>query len=112
MFRGFKRRKTCKKKLFLYSGHSFDAIYTDQTTKSIQNLDIFSQGESFVDPDTGEELGSEEELVAKVEIFSAQSKFSKASIIDGFGSGNITKGMVARVVKPTKKQSKKKKKLW
>lgn len=86
--------------------------YGNGFLKKGDNLDIFSQGESFVDPDTGEELGSEEELVAKVEIFSAQSKFSKASIIDGFGSGNITKGMVARVVKPTKKQSKKKKKLW
>ena len=69
-------------------------------------LEIFSQGESFVDPDTGEELGSEEELVGKVSIFSAQAKFSKAKILNGKGA--IEKGMIARVVNTKKSKEEKK----
>ena len=57
-------------------------------------LDVFSQGEAFVDPDTGEELGREEEFVAKLEVISAQPRFSKARIIQGDG---IADGMLARV---------------
>jgi len=72
-------------------------------------LEIFSQGESFVDPDTGEELGSEEELIGKVSIFSAQAKFSKAKVMDGKGA--IEKGMIARVVAIKKSKTKEKKKL-
>ena len=77
------------------------------------NLEIFSQGEAIIDPDTGEKLGSEEELIGRVEVFSAQAKFSKASIVDGVGTGNIQKDMIARIVTSKKpKKPKKKKKLW
>ncbi len=80
------------------------------------SLEIFSQGESFVDPDTGEELGSEEELIGRVKVFSVQAKFSKASAVEveGLDSGRIEKGMIARFAKSAgpKKQKKKKKKLW
>lgn len=76
------------------------------------HLNIFSLGESFVDPDTGEELGSEEELVGEVTVFSAQAKFSKAKVIEGAGS--LEKGMIARIVhgKKSKKRKKEKKSLW
>jgi hypothetical protein len=76
------------------------------------HLNIFSLGESFVDPDTGEELGSEEELIGEVAVFSAQAKFSKAKVIEGAGS--LEKGMIARVVqgKKSKERKKEKKSLW
>ena len=57
-------------------------------------LDVFSQGEAFVDPDTGEELGREEEHMGKLEITSAQARFSKARIVQDNG---IADGMLARV---------------
>ena len=57
-------------------------------------LDVFSQGEAFVDPDTGEELGREEEFIGKLEIISAQARFSKARIVEGDG---IADGMLARI---------------
>jgi len=58
-------------------------------------LDVFSQGEAFVDPDTGMELGREEEHMGKLEVISAQAMFSKAQIIAG--EGNIADGMLARI---------------
>ncbi|WP_297819983.1 hypothetical protein [uncultured Paraglaciecola sp.] len=68
------------------------------------HLNIFSLGETFVDPDTGEELGSEEELVGEVAVFSAQAKFSKAKVIEGADS--LEKGMIARVVHGKKSKEK------
>ena len=76
-------------------------------------LEIFSQGEAFLDPDTGEKLGNEEELVGKVVVYNTQAKFSKAKVTEGKGS--IEKGMVARVAAGTKDkqpQKEKKKLLW
>ncbi|WP_170268954.1 CsgG/HfaB family protein [Pseudoalteromonas ruthenica] len=72
-------------------------------------LNVFSQGEAFTDPDTGEVLGAEEELVGKIEVSSPQTKFSKAKIISG---QQFEKGMIARIVKnETTKQKKETKKL-
>ncbi|MBW2187342.1 MAG: hypothetical protein JRG71_13385 [Deltaproteobacteria bacterium] len=75
-------------------------------------LQIFSQGEVFVDPDTGEELGSEEELVGKVTVYNTQAKFSKAKVMSG--QNGIAVGMLARViaVEDMPKKKKKKKTLW
>ena len=77
-------------------------------------LDVFSQGEAFVDPDTGEELGREEEHMGKLEIVSAQARFSKAKIIQGDG---IADGMLARITnevvdKKGKVKEKRKRRLW
>ena len=55
-------------------------------------LEVFTQGEAFVDPDTGEELGREEELVGRIEVTSVQSRFSKARIVEG----EMADGMLAR----------------
>lgn len=68
-------------------------------------LEIFSRGESIFDPDTGEELGSEEELIGRVSVTSAQAKFSKSTIMEGEGA--IEKGMLARIVKPKPQKTKK-----
>lgn len=68
-------------------------------------LEIFSRGEPIFDPDTGEELGSEEELIGRVSVISAQAKFSKSTIMEGEGA--IEKGMLARIVKPKPQKTKK-----
>ena len=57
-------------------------------------LEVFSQGEAFTDPDTGEELGREEELIGKLSVASVQDRFSKAQVIEGQG---VADGMIARV---------------
>ena len=59
-------------------------------------LEVFSQGEAFLDPDTGEELGREEELIGRLSVTSVQPRFSKADIIEGQG---IESGMLARITK-------------
>lgn len=54
-------------------------------------LKIVELGEGFVDPDTGEVLGAEEEYVGAVEITEPKSKFTIAKILEG----NITRGAIA-----------------
>ena len=68
--------------------------YGDSVLSEGDVLNVFSQGEAFIDPDTGEELGREEEMMGKLEIISAQPRFSKARIIQG---DNLAGGMLARV---------------
>ena len=75
-------------------------------------LDIFSQGETFIDPDTGEVLGSEEELVASIQVTSAQQKFSKAKLLESNSDTKLESGMIARINKTEKKKESKKKTLW
>ena len=63
-------------------------------------LDVFSVGESFIDPDTNETLGSEEIFVAKIKVTSATGKFSKAVLHqEDKAKGEIEKGMIVRLVK-------------
>ncbi len=53
---------------------------------------VYSLGEELVDPDTGEMLGSEEEKLGKVKIYSVKEKFSKArpvGTLEGVEKGNI-----------------------
>jgi len=55
---------------------------------------VYSVGEELIDPDTGELLGSEEEKIGTVKIYSVSEKYSKAKVTDG-GTG-IKKGDVIR----------------
>ena len=52
---------------------------------------VFSPGEQMIDPDTGENLGSDMTEVGQITISSVKEKFSKASIKSGsdFGKGFI-----------------------
>ena len=69
-------------------------------------LKIVELGEGFVDPDTGEVLGAEEEYVGAVEITEPKSKFTIAKILEG----NITRGAIAvQKIKKKIKANKKKK---
>ena len=47
------------------------------------HLALFEVGESFVDPDTGETLGSEETEVGMVEITRSEPRFSRARLLGG-----------------------------
>lgn len=46
-------------------------------------LMVYEVGETFVDPDTGEVLGSEETEIGRVEITQAEARFSRARPVDG-----------------------------
>ena len=46
-------------------------------------LMVYEVGETFVDPDTGEVLGSEETEIGRVEITQAEARFSRARAVDG-----------------------------
>ncbi len=78
-------------------------------------FDIFSQGETFTDPDTGEVLGAEEEKVGRIEITSVQAKFSKGTLIEGnldsIEKGAICRPVSAAIIKAEGKSKKKRKKL-
>ncbi|MCK5565375.1 MAG: hypothetical protein KAJ07_09030 [Planctomycetes bacterium] len=76
-----------------------------------QHLEVFSQGEGFVDPDTGEMLGNEEELVGEIVISDTQAKFSKATLVTktaDFEKGMICRKSAASVAKTKEKDEKKK----
>jgi len=60
-------------------------------------LTLYAQGESLVDPDSGENLGSAEQEVATVEITEIQKKFTKAKILQG--GKQVKKGLVAKLAK-------------
>ncbi len=54
----------------------------------IEEGDVFKvlrRGEELTDPETGESLGSEEEVIGKIEVIKVLKKFSKAKIIEGSG---------------------------
>ena len=68
--------------------------YGDVFLKEGDVLALFEVGEQFVDPDTGEVLGSEETEIGQVQITSAEAKFSKGRLIDG--SGAVTVGSVLK----------------
>jgi len=71
-------------------------------------LEVYSQGESFTDPDTGEVLGMEETLIGTIKVTDAQPKFAKAEIQKD--SDPMQKGMIARVTSSTQKKTKTQKK--
>lgn len=79
--------------------------YGDGLLQDGDTLHIFSEGESFTDPTTGEVLGSEEELVARVSVTSAESRFSKASLLAEYSP--VEAGMIAKVVAVDPEEAKK-----
>jgi len=58
-----------------------------------QVFNVFAEGETLVDPDTGEILGREEVLVGKARVVSVQPKFSTAELLEDLG---IDRGAVLR----------------
>jgi len=80
-------------RVILVKGDSVYLSAGERTGASVGDVfTVYSRGEELVDPDTGEMLGSEEEKLGKVKIFSLKKKFSKARAVgtlDGVEKGNI-----------------------
>ncbi len=70
--------------------------YGDGLLLDGDTLHVHSEGESFTDPATGEFLGSEEELVARIAVTSAEARFSKARVLSE--RSPIEAGMIAQIV--------------
>ncbi len=73
-----------------------DSIYLSAGTRTGASIGdvftVYSRGEELIDPDTGEMLGSEEERLGQVKIYSVKEKFSKArpvGALEGVEKGNI-----------------------
>ena len=64
--------------------------------KKGQVLKVFAPGEELIDPDTGENIGSAEEYVGKIEITRVNPKFTVAKILPKSKEGDITKGCIVR----------------
>ena len=67
-------------------------------------LAVYSLGEVFVDPDTGEKLGSEETELGVVEITKAETKFSRAKIVGK--SFEVKRGSTLKRVEGVKEEDK------
>ncbi|MHC4833740.1 MAG: CsgG/HfaB family protein [Planctomycetota bacterium] len=61
-----------------------------------QFWELFHAGEAMIDPDTGENLGSEEIPIGWAKVVSVQPRFSRIQVIQDFG---IDRGTIARFVK-------------
>jgi curli biogenesis system outer membrane secretion channel CsgG len=70
--------------------------YGDGLLADGDTLHVYSEGETFTDPTTGEVLGSEEELVARITVTSAESRFSKAQLLSEYSP--VEAGMIAKIV--------------
>ena len=70
--------------------------YGDGLLMNGDTLHVYSEGESFTDPATGEVLGSEEELVARITVTSAENRFSKARVLSEYSP--VESGMIAKIV--------------
>lgn len=80
--------------------------YGDIFLEPGQQLAAFEVGESFVDPDTGEVLGSEEVEIGKVEVTRTEAKFSRAVIV---GEPFNAQGTNLRKIKSQPKKKEKQK---
>ena len=69
-------------------------------------LEAFEVGESFVDPDTGEVLGSEETQVGVIQITRAEPRFSRAQAV----SGDVGVGDALKRIEPAAEEGKKRRK--
>ena len=70
--------------------------YGDVFFEPGDRLAAFSVGEQFIDPDTGEVLGSEETEIGVIEVTRAEPKFSRARAVTGeIGQGVTLKRLVS-----------------
>ena len=75
--------------------------YGDVLFSPGQVWDVMSEGEALIDPDTGENLGSDREKVGSIRITSVSTKTSKASLQNGVASpGNVCVRVVVQKAAP------------
>ena len=85
--------------------------YGSPTLNKGDYLELVSVGESFVDPDTGEELGSDEEDAGVIQVVDVRAKFSIARVISadttletGFVANQISSKEGKALAKAAKKK--------
>ena len=76
-------------KLLRISGNSVYVNAGQDRVSPNECFNVYKLGEEFVDPDTGENLGADEEYVARVKIVQAKQKYSIGSVVDGAIKGKI-----------------------
>lgn len=88
-------------KVVKVSGDKIYLNYGCGTMKKGDILEIASLGEVLIDPDTGEKLGDEEEVVGKAKVLKCTPKFSIAKILTKQSNSEVPmeKGMIARPYK-------------
>jgi hypothetical protein len=89
---------------------SGDEVYLNYGTgflKDDELLKIVTLGEGFVDPDTGEVLGADEELIGVVKVIQTKAKFSIGKIM--LQTGTLSVGDVANRLDKSDKKSLEKK---
>lgn len=59
-------------------------------------LNVYTKGEALIDPATGEDLGTAEEYVGKIEVTRVNPKFTIAKILAKKMVGDITQGCIVR----------------
>jgi curli biogenesis system outer membrane secretion channel CsgG len=71
---------------------------TEERAKTGMLLEVFERGEEMKDPDTGESLGCDEELVGELKITRVSPKFAKAKPVGDLGIDDLEEGMIVRPV--------------
>ncbi|MCF6176238.1 MAG: CsgG/HfaB family protein [Victivallaceae bacterium] len=70
----------------------------EERAKKGQLWHVFEVGETILDPDTGESLGADEELLGDIRIYRVGPKFAKAKPIGDLEIDDIEEGMIIRPV--------------
>jgi hypothetical protein len=70
----------------------------EERAKKGMLLEVFEVGENMTDPDTGESLGPDEELLGELEITKVFPKFAKARPLSGMKTEILSKGMIVRPI--------------
>ncbi len=68
----------------------------DGGLKKREVLNVYTKGEVLIDPHTGEDLGTAEEYVGKIEVTRINPKFTIAKILTKKMVGDITQGCIVR----------------
>lgn len=61
-----------------------------------EHLNIYFLGEALIDPDTGENLGGDEQFVGQIQIVQVKPKFSIAAIVSGSANGDKAKMIIRK----------------
>lgn len=70
----------------------------EERAKKGQLWHVFEVGKEMIDPDTGESLGADEELLGDIRIYRVGPKFSKAKPVGDLEVDDIEEGMIIRPV--------------
>lgn len=85
------------------------ALAAEQTYEGEQ-FEVYELGEPITDPDTGEELGAEEELIGIIEVVRPGAKLTRCKPCDDTTTADYDRGMLLRRIPQKAKQNRQNKK--